>query len=139
MKFAEILWILAIILGIVAIFSIVPIEIALNAFVISTAIFALIWVHIAKKNLSKGSNLAVFAFYLFLSIMFFLLSSISQLIIQIFPSFILTWFSYIFLTIAYLLLVVSAYKLMKIGKEFGFAPETEKMKKYLKRRLKEKK
>ena len=132
MMFAEIVWIIAIFLALVAIFSIVPIEIALNAFVISTAIFSLIWVNITRKNLSKGSSLAGFALYLFSSIVFFLLSSIFQLIIKIFLFPILIWFSYISLAVAYLLLVVSAYKLMQIGKEFGFAPETEKIKKLLK-------
>lgn len=131
MKFVEIIWILAIILSIAAIFSIVPIEIALNALVISIAIFALIWVNIARKNLSRGSSLSKFSSFLFFSITFFLLSSIFQLTIKIVSVSILIWLSYIFLATAYLLLVISAYRLMLIGKEFGFVPETAKIRKLL--------
>ena len=132
-KFAEILWSIGIILSLTAIFTIVPVVIALNALAISTAIFALIWVGIAKKSLSKGSSLAKFASYLFLAIVFLLISSIFQLVIQIIISSKLTQISYILLAIAYLLLVVSAYKLMRIGKEFGFAPEAKKIRKLIKK------
>lgn len=136
MKFIEIIWIIGIILSVIALFIIVSAEIALNALVISTAIFALIWTFIAKKNLSRGSSLRLFAVYLSYSLIFFLLSSIVQIIIKVLlinsiTLLSLTWISYISLAIAYLLLVMSAYRLMRIGKEFGFVVETKKIKKIL--------
>jgi len=137
MKIAEILWMLAILLSVMALFKIVPAETALNALVISIAIFALIWIGIAKKNLSRKSSLAGFASVLFLSMLFFLLSSILNLLpwIFVFPTWLIV-VSYATSAIAYLLLVVSAYHLMRIGKEFGFVVETKKIKKLIRDRKK---
>ena len=132
MKFAEILWILAILLCVVALFKIVSAQIALNALVVSIAIFSLMWIGIARKHLSRKSSLAAFASVLFFSIIFFMLASVLTLLIEIFAfSTWITLVSYAISAVAYLLLVISAYKLMRIGKEFGFVIETAKIKKIL--------
>jgi hypothetical protein len=136
MRLAEILWILGIVLSMIALFYIVPTAIALGALVLSTAIFALVWIHIARKNLSKGSSLADFASYLFACMSFFLISYLVQLTADIFELSEVLWLNYISyfsLVIAFLLLTLTSYKLMRIGREFGFAVEIKKIKSLVKK------
>lgn len=136
MKFVELLWFFAILLGISAIFSIAPFEIALNAIMNSLAILALIWIHIARKSLSPASSLRRFAFYIFLCLIFMFLFSAWNLITQIFPA--KGYWGYLWLGTAYLFLIVSSYKLMKIGVEFGFSSQASDIKRLLKKKATQK-
>lgn len=132
MGIAEIIWTIAVLLGIIAIFSIAPFNIALNAIITSLAILALVWIHIARKSLSKGSSLRKFAYYIFLCLIFMFLYSIWGMAEQILNS--EFYLKYLWFALGYLFLIVSCYKLMKIGTEFGFSIEAGSIKKLLKKK-----
>jgi hypothetical protein len=132
MGFAEFVWIIAISLGIITIFAIVPFEIAVNAIIISLAILALVWIHIARTSLSAGSSLRRFSTYIFICLIFMFFFSVWNLLENIiFPE---SYIGDVWLALAFLFLIVSSYKLMKIGVEFGFSAQARGIKKLLKKK-----
>ncbi len=131
MNLAEFIWTIAVLLGIIAIFGIAPFKIALDAIILSLALLALVWIHIARKSLSKGSSLRKFASYIFLCLVFMFLYSVWSMAEQIAVS--EFYLKYLWFGVAYLFLIVACYKLMKIGKEFGFSVEARNIKKLLKK------
>src|SRR3989338_4302467 len=130
MKLIELIWILGIFLGIFAIFEIAPFDIAVNAVILSLAILSLVWIHIARTSLSRGSSLRRFASYVFYCMIFMFLFSAASLFSLIFtlPRFL----GQVLLAIAYMLLIVSSYKLMRIGTEFGFSVQSRDIQRIIK-------
>ena len=138
---------LPIILGIisiaVAVYAIFRIshttEFAINFLVISFGLLALIWSYKAYQSLAPNSSLRsyslLFAAALTLIVLNRILAVMSTFII------IKTWYNYLeYLTVisAYLLFVAASYKILAIGKEFGFADSTLLIKEALKEKKKKK-
>lgn len=133
----ELIWLAAIFGGVVALFNILPLRTAINALILSLAILALIWIYIAIDSLSKGSNLRNFSYYLFYCMIFLLIFSVLGFLAS------MVEIKYVYrdlsLALAYIFLIISAYKLMKIGTEFGFTRQVRDMNEVLKERLRRRK
>lgn len=130
---AAILWIIAILLSIFAIFKIVQnIEIAVGFITISFGILAIIWTFIARQNLSEGSSLRDYTTRFLFCLVFILMFSIWHTLGLIFlwkgP---VIFMKYIFITAAYLIFAAASYEIWRIGKEFGFKEEAKQIRKII--------
>lgn len=132
--FAAVLWLIGIICGLVAIFRIIPnVEIAVGFVTISFGILAIIWTSIAYQNLSKGSSLKDYVGSFLFCLVFIMLFSIWHTLELIFLwKGIIVMLKYIFITSAYLIFSYSAFKIWKIGKEFGFKDEAKNIRQVIK-------
>ena len=132
---ATLIGIIAIIGGLLAIFKIVhDTEVAIGFVTLSFGVLAIIWTSMAITSLSPGSSLrkhtTYFLFCLILILSFSIWHTISKLFgwretvneVMLYPG-------YLFLTLAFLIFVMTAYQTLKIGKEFGFQPQAKKIKK----------
>lgn len=133
-NFKILLGIFAIIVGLIAIVRIVGnIELIVAALSFSFGIMAIIWVNRARTSLSEGSLLKEYATYYLASLSFILAATLWGIFEDLF-----FWNNiprYILIAVAYLIFVMTAYKMWKIGKEFGFKEKVD----VIKRRIKSKK
>ncbi|MBU0456947.1 MAG: hypothetical protein ABH824_02645 [Nanoarchaeota archaeon] len=121
--------ILIIFIGLLTIILLMPSSISIGLISLSFGIMAIIWTAKAFWNLSKGSSLKSYAFYFLLSLTLIFIFSIWKTLGDFFPlgeSFF--YVEAVCISFAYLLFVVSAYKLSKIGEEFGFRVEAKNIK-----------
>src|SRR3989338_3970417 len=125
-------------IGIFTIFRIVKdIEIAVGLFSLSFGILGIIWTTLAVKSLSKGSSLRTYAISFLFCLITILLFSIWNLLIKLFEwEKSLIYPSYFFITISYIIFVFTAYKMHKLGKEFGFEAQALGIKKILRKKKK---
>lgn len=121
--------------GIYALFVISPtIDIALGFFVLSLGLLAIFWTINAYKNLSPHSTLRNYTAQFLVSLVFVLLSSIWTTVTTIVEvTGALVYLSYIFTSVAYVAFVIAAYKILNIGKEFGFKEQSNVIRKALKK------
>ena len=123
--------------GLFAIFKIVVnVEIAIGFVTISFGLLAIIWTTMAIGSLSQGSSLRkhttnflfclifilLFAIWHTLSILFQWRKSINEF--MLYPG-------YLFITLAFLIFVISSYQILMMGKEFGFGEQAFKIKEKL--------
>ena len=124
---------IAIASGLVAIFKIVvDIEIALGFVTLSFGVLAIIWTTMAVRSLSKGSTLRTHTRNFLLCLIFILLFSIWHTLGNIFHwrsslNEMLLYPGYVFLIIAFLIFVYTSFHILKMGKEFGFQGEAQKI------------
>lgn len=125
-----ILWFAAIIASLIAIFRITAnVEVAVGFITISFGILAIIWTSIAIRSLSPGSSLRSYTKTFLFCLIFIILFSIWHVLgkvlvlegLIIFPE-------YIFIAIAYLIFAAAAYRIWRIGKEFGFREQAARIK-----------
>ena len=131
MRFLEFIWAAVVVLGVFTIFKILPFDTAVNAVVISLALLALVWIHIARRSLSKGSSLRKFASYLFYCMAFLFLFPLWELMPVAGLSDLV---SQALLGLAYIFLVIASYRLMKIGTEFGFSNQAKSIRELIRKR-----
>lgn len=134
-KLGVIIAFIAILSGLIAIFKlVVNIEVAIGFITISFGILAIIWTSMAVKSLSKGSALRNYTSNFLLCLIFILLFAVWNTLSILFKwreslNELMLYPSYIFMTFAFLTFVWSSYKILVIGKEFGFAPQASRIKK----------
>lgn len=128
------LGLIAVVAGLLAIFKIIPdTEIAVGFVTMSFGILAIIWTSMAITSLSKGSSLrrhtTNFLFCLIFILMFSIWHTISKLFgwrktindLMLYPG-------YLFIILAFMIFVVTAYQILVMGKEFGFRNQAAKIK-----------
>ena len=142
MKFSKLMQVLTelavIFIGIFTIFKLVnDLEIAIGLFSLSFGVFGIIWTSMAVFSLSKGSSLRTYAISFLFCLISILLFSIWNLLIKLFSwGSIMVYPAYFFITISYVIFVFTAYKMHKLGNEFGFETQGSKIKKLLKKKSK---
>jgi hypothetical protein len=130
----------AIIAGLIAIFRIVPdTEIAIGFITMTFGVLAIIWTSMAISSLSKGSSLRKQTTYFLISLILILFfafwHTLSKLLgwretineVMLYPG-------YIFITLAFLIFVITAYQVLKVGQEFGFVDKGKKIKKVMEKK-----
>lgn len=127
------LGLLAVAGGLLAIFRIVlDTEIAVGFVTISFGVLAIIWTSMAVTSLSKGSSLRRhtinFLFCLVFVLLFSIWHTLSKLLkwretlneFMLYPG-------YLFITLAFLIFVVTSYQILTMGKEFGFGNKAKEI------------
>jgi len=135
---------LAIASGLTAIFRlVVDTEVAVGFVTISFGILAIIWTTMAVVSLAKGSTLrrhtTNFLFCLIFILMFAIWHTMSKLFrwretvneFMLYPG-------YLFLIVAFLIFVATAYQVLLMGKEFGFEKQAQKLAKVIEQKRKKK-
>jgi len=91
-------------------------------------IVAIIYAVRAKLSLSKGTELRDYASYYLSALISIVIFSIWDTMIFIFKwTGFLVYPKYFFLTFSYLVFVFTSYKIMRLGKQFGFKEQVKKM------------
>lgn len=114
-------------------------EIAVGIISLTFGILALIWTSKARSSLSKGSSLRQYTNYFFICLISILLFSVWHMIDKIFLweetiGTFMAYPGYLLITISYLLFVAASYKILSLGKEFGFEVQAKEIKKAIKKR-----
>lgn len=134
----------AIVLGLLSIFRIVvDTEIAVGFVTISFGILAIIWTSMAVASLSKASSLRKLTINFLFCLVFILLFSIWHTMSKLFMwretiNEVMLYPGYLFLTLAFLIFVITSYQILMIGKEFGFQKQGDKIKKTMDKNKKKK-
>ena len=137
---------LAVLFGVFALVMFVPsVELVIGFLSLTFGVLGIIWALRAKLSLSKGTMLGDYASYFFFALIFIVLYSFwDTLILLAGWEGILLYPKYFLITIAYLIFVFAAYKMLHLGKQFGFKSQVQKMdlketKKTVKKKVKKKK
>lgn len=134
----------AIVLGLLSIFRIVvDTEVAVGFVTISFGILAIIWTSMAVASLSKASSLRKLTINFLFCLVFILLFSIWHTMSKLFMwretiNEVMLYPGYLFLTLAFLIFVITSYQILMIGKEFGFQKQSAKIKKAMDKNKKKK-
>ena len=128
--------IVSIAVAVYALFKISPkIEFAIDLFIMSFAILALIWAYKAYQNLAPNSSLKSYSMLFALALTFIVINRILLISISLFrPSVWYNYLSHVTIIIGYFLFVIASYKILLIGEEFGFKDSTKVMKEALEER-----
>lgn len=128
-----IVFLAVLIIGIWAIFKLVgTLDIAIGMIALTFGVLAIIWSFMALNSLSPGSSLRDFTKLFLGCVIFVLLYSIWQTIGDLF-----NWtgniviVQYFFIAVAFLMFVFAAYKILNMGKEFGFSEKASEIKKII--------
>lgn len=127
--------IIAILAGVTAIIKILgnP-ELIIGVLSLTFGIMAMIWTLIAHSSLSPGSSLRSYTNHFLACLIFILLFSIWKTTIALFPvEGMLAYLEYLFLTMAYIVFAVAANKIYRLGREFGFQNQSNKIKQAIKK------
>src|SRR3989344_5042821 len=124
---------IAILSGLYALFKYVhDIEIISIILTLTFGVWAIIWTINAYSVLSKGSTIRQYTGSFLACLIFVMLYSLWDFSITIFKlSEVLVYVKYIIIIFVYTTFVFTAYRIYKIGKEFGFAEESSRIKKIL--------
>lgn len=128
--------------GLITIFRIVvDTEVAIGFVTISFGILAIIWTSMAITSLSKGSSLRKHTTNFLFCLIFVLLFSIWHTISKLFRwretiNEYMLYPGYLFITLAFLIFVVTAYQILTLGKEFGFEKQAKEIESVIKKRRK---
>ena len=129
--------VIAVLFGLFAIVKIIKVpELIVGLISLTFGITAIIAVYRARSVLSPQSSLRIYTTYFLFSLVFVLLFSIwhslNKLLLweEINP--LLIYPEYIFISIAYIIFAISAYKILYLGKEFGFQSEAKEIAKVIK-------
>lgn len=120
---------LAVFFGVFAVIKLVPtIELAIGFLSLTFGIVAIIWTYRAKSSLSEGTSLRDYTNYFLFCLVFIVLFSVWDTLIFLFGwEGILKYPKYFLITLSYLIFVFTAYKILYLGKQFGFQPQIKKM------------
>ena len=126
---------MAVLFGLFALIRFVPnVQLATGFLSLTFGIVAIIWTYRAKLSLSPGTSLREYTNYFLLSLVFILLFSFWDTLAFIFnwesyliyPNYLL-YPKYLFITMAYLIFVFASYKILYVGKLFGFQAKVGSM------------
>jgi len=144
-RLGTLLGLMAIAGGLIAIFRIVAdTEIAIGFITMSFGILAIIWTSMAMTSLSKGSSLRRHTTNFLLCLIFILLFSIWHTLSKLFGwrqtiNEFMLYPGYLFLTLAFLIFVVTSYQILTLGKEFGFERQAKEIEKVIEKKKNRKK
>ena len=119
--------------GLLAIFKLVTdIEIAVGFVTISFGILAIIWTTMAIISLSRGSALRKHTQLYLLCLIFVLLFSVWHTLSKIYDwretiNEAMLYPGYVFISMAFIIFVVTSYQVLTMGKEFGFGNQSKKI------------
>ncbi len=132
--------IISIIVAIYAVFRLSPtIDFAVNFIIVSFGFLALIWALKAYRSLAPNSSLKYYSLLFLLALLLVVLYRILVTISLFFTTRISYYYiDHIIIILSYILFVAASYKIMQIGKEFGFSESTEIIKQALKDKRKKK-
>jgi len=136
---------IAIIIGIIAIIKlIVDAELVISALSLTFGVTALIWIFKARKSLSKGSSLKELTLHFFFTVIFVLCFSFWGIVVKMLSleniyGDLVMFPQYLFISFAYITFIAAAYKIRKIGKEFGFSAQSKEIEKIIKTKKRKKK
>lgn len=131
--------------GLIAIFRIVvDTEIAIGFVTISFGILAIIWTSTAISSLSEGSSLRKHTTNFLFCLIFILLFSIWHTISKLFKwretlNELMLYPGYLFITLAFLIFVITSYQILTMGKEFGFQKQAKEIENIIETKKKNKK
>ena len=136
--------VIAILSGIFAIVRIVKVpELIIGLLSLTFGIMAIIWVLRARAALSPKSSLRSYTSHFLLTLIFILLYSIwntlGKLLLWEQTRPYMVYPEYLFITLTYIVFLFSAYKILYLGKEFGFQVESAEIAKIIKEKKKKKK
>jgi hypothetical protein len=128
---------LAVLFGVFSLVMFVPsAELIVGFLSLTFGVLGIIWALRAKLSLSKGTMLREYATYFFFALVFIVLYSFWDTLAMLLGwQGALLYPKYFLITISYLIFVFAAYKMLHLGKQFGFKPQVEKMN-FKKRKLK---
>ncbi|MBU2638013.1 MAG: hypothetical protein KJ955_03505 [Nanoarchaeota archaeon] len=134
-------YIVAIVFGMIAVIKIAgQAEIVLGALTLSFGITAVIWVIKARKSLSRGSSLRSLTTHFLFTLLFMLAFTVWNLISKIMMinagSNVPSAPPYLFISLVYITFVGIAYKIKKLGEEFGFSSQSKEIEKLMKKKKK---
>lgn len=120
---------LAVLFGVYALIKLVPsFELAIGFLSLTFGLMAIISTYRAKSSLSEGTSLRDYTNYFLFSLIFIVLFSVWDTMIVLFQwTGGWTFPKYFLLTIAYLIFFFTAYKILYLGKQFGFHSNVERM------------
>lgn len=131
---------IAILVGIIALIKLVgDAELIVNALSLTFGIMAIIWVVKARKSLSKGSSLRSLTTNFLFTLIFILCFSFWSLAVNMLSlveihGAIILFPQYLFITLAYITFVGTAFRLKKLGQEFGFSIQAKDIVKRIKKK-----
>jgi hypothetical protein len=143
-RLGTLLALVAVALGLATIFRIVvDTEVAVGFVTISFGVLAIIWTSMAASSLSKGSSLRRHTTNFLLCLIFILLFSIWHTLSKLFAwrqtlNEFMLYPGYLFLTLAFLIFVVTSYQILTLGKEFGFEKQAKEIGKVIEKKKKKK-
>ncbi len=144
-RIGTLLALIAVAIGLATIFRIVvDTEVAVGFVTISFGVLAIIWTSMATTSLSKGSSLRRHTTNFLLCLIFILLFSVWHTLSKLFEwrqtvNEFMLYPGYLFLTLAFLIFVITSYQILTIGKEFGFQREAKEIRKVIEKKKKKKK
>ena len=127
---------LAVLFGIFALVRFIPtIELAVGFLSLTFGLVAIVWAYRAKNSLSEGTDLRDYTTYFLFSLIFIVLFSVWDTVLFVFewskylimPNKFLLYPKYFFITAAYLIFAFASYKILYVGKQFGFHPQVKRM------------
>ena len=126
---------MAVMFGLFALIQFVPdLQLATGFLTLTFGVVAIMWTYRARISLSPGTSLREYTTYFLFSLIAIVLYSIWDLLVFVFnwekmityPNYYL-YPKYFFITIAYLIFVFASYKILYVGKMFGFHNKVEGM------------
>lgn len=115
----------AIFAGLYAVIKFVPnLELLIALLSLTFGIMGIFWTLRARNSLSEGSSLRAFAtafMWVLIFILFFSLWDSGMSVFNIGQQYF--YMKYVIITAAYIVIVYAAYKILQLGKEFGFQTE----------------
>lgn len=124
---------IAIIVGIVAVIQLIGnAELILSALSLTFGIMAIIWIVKARIRLSRGSSIRKLATNFLVTVILILCFSIWGIVVNMLGleaiyGDIINFPQYLFISFSYIAFVGTAYKLMKMGEEFGFNVQSKRL------------
>lgn|SRR3989344_6617350 len=116
---------------ILVIWFLLDLELIISFLTLMFGLVAVFWTIKAKNAFSKGSSIKVYATNLFVALICLLVYSIWRIITIFMPDPRLAYFEYFFIAVTYLVFVTASYRMLRLGKEFGFGEEAKRIKKVM--------
>lgn len=135
---------LAIIIGVVAVVKLIAdAELIVNALSLTFGVTAMIWVFKARNSLSKGSSLRTLTTHFLFTLIFVLCFSFwsladKMLSLNLVYGETVVFIEYLFISLAYIAFVGTAYRIRKLGHEFGFGFQSKEIKQLIEKKKKKK-
>ena len=120
---------ISVLFGVFALLTWVPVaDLAISFLTLALGAVAIIWTYKAMSTLSHGTSLREYTFYFLTSLIFIVLFSIWDTIILIFsPQGSLVYPKQFLITLTYAVFLLASYKILYVGREFGFKEQVSEM------------
>lgn len=135
---------IAIIVGLVTVIKLIAdAELIVNALSLTFGVTAVIWVFKARNSLSKGSSLRTltthFLFMLIFVLGFSFLSLADKMLsLELMYGETVVFIEYLLISLAYITFVGTAYRIRKLGHEFGFSSQSKEITQLIEKKKKKK-